>query len=588
MLSAVPVLTGPNYQQWAPAMTSYLLSQGQWEVVDELAPSPVAYQAATDDHPEVEGNKDKCEKWKKTSYKAVGNIQLRLDPNIQYKYRTEMDPGKLWDALEKDYGKVGVTSIYLEFKKVLELRIPDNSDPTPALDKIVSHFGRLSEAEVELPEHLQALITMAKIPPYGEYLAQIMCQEGDINKITMESVRRPMILAWQQKNSKRPQNPNQNQAKKISAVKRSPNEPSFQQQQQEGEGSGQGQGQNRKRGNRAGRNRGRGRGGFNNQQAHPTEQRETPAPPPPTQPSPPQFQFRHIASPVLHRTNPLSAQSFQPPPMFQSRPPLIRRIAPEEPSKSVWPSFSATHSLAKSLGVTPTIQTIKILETSELTRSPSDPRPQAKQRRIQEDDEVVDLEWSENEVDIFMEDSAGPSGTTHRFVATQCSFPCITDDNHTATKHQQTNYPPSFTSSVQKGRKVVNSLDVDTRITMIFTSCHEIKNEIPIETEWMLDSGASSHFTFDMNDFVEYEPIEPVDIQTANSHTSMIGKGTVLFIMEEEIVRIYPVFYIPDLNQRILSMGQFLQSGMLTVGTSKVISRLEKDKTVFLNFHPRR
>jgi len=236
MLSAVPILTGPNYQQWAPTMTSFLLSQGQWEVIDELAPSPIAYRAATDDLPEVEGNEDKCEKWKKTSYKAVGNIRLHLDPNIQYKYRTEMDPEKLWTAPKKDYGKVRVTSIYLEFKKVLKLRIPDNSDPTPALDKIVSHFGRLSEVEVELPEHLQALITMAKIPPYGEYLTQIMCQEGDINKITMESVRRPMILAWQQKNSKRPQNPNQNQAKKISAVKRGPNEPSFQQQQQEGEG----------------------------------------------------------------------------------------------------------------------------------------------------------------------------------------------------------------------------------------------------------------------------------------------------------------------------------------------------------------
>ena len=156
-------------------------------------------------------------------------------------------------------------------------------------------------------------------------------------------------------------------------------------------------------------------------QARPTEQQETPAPPPPTQPSPPQFQFGHIASPVLHRTNPLSTQFFQPLPMFKSRPPLIKRIAPEEPPKSVWPSFSAAHSLAKSLGVTPTIQTVKILETSELTRPSSDPRPQAKQRRIQDDDEVIDLEWSENEVDVFMEDSAGPSGTTHRFVATQCS-----------------------------------------------------------------------------------------------------------------------------------------------------------------------
>ena len=273
--------------------------------------------------------------------------------------------------------------------------------------------------------------------------------------------------------------------------------------------------------------------------------------------------------------------------MFQSRPPLIKRITPKEPPKSVWPSFSAAHSLAKSLGVTPTIQTIKILETSELTRSSSDPCPQAKKRRIQDDDKVINLEWSDNEVDVFMEDSAGPSGTTHRFVAT-CWHSSNTNSNHAATKHQQTNYPPSFTLSVQKGRMVVNSLDVDVRNMMIFPSCHETTLESPIETEWMLDSGASSHFTFNINDFVEYEPIEPVEIQMANSHTSMIGKGTVLFIMEEEIIRIYPVFYIPDLNQRILSMGQFLQSGMLSVGTSKVISILEKDRTLFLNFHPRR
>jgi len=256
MISTIPVLTGPNYQQWAPAMTSFLLSQGQWEVIVKEAPSPIPYAPATKNTSKEPGNEDKVEKWQKTAYKAVGNIRLRLDPNIQYKYRAELDPMKLWDNLENDYGKVGITSIYLEFKKVLDVRIPDNSDPTPALDKIISHFGRLAEAQVELPEHLQALITMAKVPPYGEHLAQLMCQEGDINKIMMESVRRPMILVWQQKNSKHPQNPNQNQAKKISAVKHGPNEPSFQQQQQEGEGSGQGQGQNRKRGNRAGKNRG--------------------------------------------------------------------------------------------------------------------------------------------------------------------------------------------------------------------------------------------------------------------------------------------------------------------------------------------
>jgi len=73
MISTVPVLTGPNYQQWAPAMTSFLLSQGQWEVIVKAAPSPIAYVAATDDTPEEPGNEDKVEKWQKIAYKAVGN-----------------------------------------------------------------------------------------------------------------------------------------------------------------------------------------------------------------------------------------------------------------------------------------------------------------------------------------------------------------------------------------------------------------------------------------------------------------------------------------------------------------------------------
>ena len=45
--------------------------------------------------------------------------------------------------------------------------------------------------------------------------------------------------------------------------------------------------------------------------------------------------------------------------------------------------------------------------------------------------------------------------------------------------------------------------------------------------EWMLDSGASMHFTNDMNDFVEYQPIPPINVKTAINSVSIKGKGTV-------------------------------------------------------------
>jgi len=42
-------------------------------------------------------------------------------------------------------------------------------------------------------------------------------------------------------------------------------------------------------------------------------------------------------------------------------------------------------------------------------------------------------------------------------------------------------------------------------------------SEIEDITEWTLDSGASRHFTHDINDFVEYRLIKPWGIKTATS-----------------------------------------------------------------------
>jgi len=69
-----------------------------------------------------------------------------------------------------------------------------------------------------------------------EAVAQLMCQESNIKKITPLVIRRAILMSWEQKSGHKSQ-PWQN-AQKLSAVKRGPNEPPFQQQQQQqGEGS---------------------------------------------------------------------------------------------------------------------------------------------------------------------------------------------------------------------------------------------------------------------------------------------------------------------------------------------------------------
>ena len=184
LTSLIPVLTGPNYQTWAPLMTSFLMSQGQWRILQKEEPKPVAVTATSD------GNEAAIEEWHETNGKAVGNIRLRLHHSIQYKFREHGDAGVLWNTLQEAYGQPGVVSIYLEFKAAFETIIPDNADPSLALDKIASHFGRLADSGVVLDEHFQCMIVMAKIPPSMEMLAQTMCQTDDFKKWKMETFRK--------------------------------------------------------------------------------------------------------------------------------------------------------------------------------------------------------------------------------------------------------------------------------------------------------------------------------------------------------------------------------------------------------------
>jgi len=186
--------------------------------------------------------------------KALGNIRLRLHHSISFKYKEVLVAGTLWEKLKDSYGNPGILSIYAEFKQAIETKIPDNADPSLTIDKLAAHFGRLAENGVVIEDHLQGMMLLSKLSPSMEAIAQLMCQEHDIKKITILVVRRAILMGWEQRSGAKGQ-PRQN-AQKLSTVKRGPNEPPFQQQQQQsqqqqGEGSGA-QGKRNRQVNRSG------------------------------------------------------------------------------------------------------------------------------------------------------------------------------------------------------------------------------------------------------------------------------------------------------------------------------------------------
>ncbi|KIJ58255.1 hypothetical protein HYDPIDRAFT_34360 [Hydnomerulius pinastri MD-312] len=246
----VPVLTGANWQDWAPLMEAYLMAQGQWYTIVEMCPEP----STTPD------SASNVSAWDTDNAAATGNIRLRLAPAVRVKASGATSASDLFSALKAEYGKPGITATYAEFKSLLDISIPSNSHPGPAMDKVQAHFARLKDAKFEISGKVQAMILMAKLPPTMEVIAQMMNQSSrddkELEKISISEIYRSAVLSWEQEDSRPRRNA---KANKLSAVKRKQPDPKFRNQQQRppNEGSSQkkepeGKGKTR-RGKRAGK-----------------------------------------------------------------------------------------------------------------------------------------------------------------------------------------------------------------------------------------------------------------------------------------------------------------------------------------------
>ena len=226
------MLDGSNWAIWNQQMTSYLMSQGLYRILAQPCPKEVK-DATTK---EVL-NEEAINKWEEANSKAVGSIRLRLHGSIAYKHRATIYASTLIHDIETEYGKPGVAGIFLEFKKLMDLKIPNNTNPSITINQFFGHISKLEEEKVVLAPDLQSLILLSKIPPSYSNLTQQLSQvEAMANLMKTDKMRRQVMIAWEQRSSRQPQNQNQNQAQKLSNVQHAPQEPGFQQQQQQGTG----------------------------------------------------------------------------------------------------------------------------------------------------------------------------------------------------------------------------------------------------------------------------------------------------------------------------------------------------------------
>ena len=87
---------------------------------------------------------------------------------------------------------------------------------------------------------------------------------------------------------------------------------------------------------------------------------------------------------------------------------------------------------------------------------------------------------------------------------------------------------------------------------------------------WWLDSGASSHITSDIKDFVEYHDFSKSHYtQTANSKAPIVGHGTALISYCGNVVHLLPTIYMPTCHVKLISLGTLLKNECLSGRSSK-------------------
>ncbi|KZV58917.1 hypothetical protein PENSPDRAFT_553885, partial [Peniophora sp. CONT] len=111
--------------------------------------------------------------WSKADMMAKGFIRTRCSATISDKLRPEVCAYDMWALLEFEYGQVGLTGAFTEFKKALAITIPNNANPAAAIDKIGQHFRRLKALGVEVPEFIHGMLIVSKLPEYMNLVSQM-------------------------------------------------------------------------------------------------------------------------------------------------------------------------------------------------------------------------------------------------------------------------------------------------------------------------------------------------------------------------------------------------------------------------------
>ncbi|KAF5370394.1 hypothetical protein D9758_006981 [Tetrapyrgos nigripes] len=165
--------------------------------------------------------------WDTDNDKAMGAIKLRVNTDICQDIKGLMTARKMWRQLARDFGKASTAEVFNDFKRLLNISIPHNTHPGPALEKILTLFKKMeaTEGEVKIPVMLKAMSFFLKCPSRYNNLVEKETTDT-INNLGQTNFK---TTIWEGKDI----TSSRLQANCLTAIKHKLSNPNFNQQQQQ-------------------------------------------------------------------------------------------------------------------------------------------------------------------------------------------------------------------------------------------------------------------------------------------------------------------------------------------------------------------
>ena len=153
-----------------------------------------------------------------------------------------------------------------------------------------------------------------------------------------------------------------------------------------------------------------------------------------------------------------------------------------------------------------------------------------------------------------------------------------------------TNLPTCTLSDDETTQLLISLSSLESRLEFVCNkinshsaNCAKCKTQTQETIEIMADSGASISFTHTKSDLSEFEQINNKKLVTKTASNTTLGiKGIGAMIITHDVThkgkshsittRLYPVYYLPGLSHRLLSVGQLLNNRLELQGSSSVLS----------------